>query len=151
MIEGFAKFVHETHSDFHLVLHGYSSDHIRELATYIEQNHISGKIIVTGLLDIREQEALYKNASAWIDVGHYITSKTHLALALSHRLPLLLSDIKAFEHYDTALKIHPNNLINLPQYFIKLAEFPKPTPLPDFFVNIKATMEKYHVILTEKK
>lgn len=105
---------------------------------------------MTGLLDIREQEALYKNAAAWIDVSHYITSSTKLALALSHRIPLLLSEIKSYEYYTNAVKIHPNNLIRLPEFFIKLAQVPTPAPVPDFFADITDTMRKYHTMLSEK-
>ncbi len=150
LIRWFAAYVHTYHSDYYLVLHGYSSPQIRILSDVIQSSKIGHRIIVTGLLDIREQEALYKNASGWIDVSHYITSDTKLALALSHRIPLLLSDIKAFEYYTNAVKIHPNNLIRLPEYFIQLAGVPNPASVPSFFSDITHTMKTYHTLLTKK-
>lgn len=67
---------------------------------------------ITGCLDIHEQESLYTHASWWIAIGAYSTARLALALALSKNIPLLLSHISAFDHFQIP-KIHPNHLDEL--------------------------------------
>lgn len=108
---------------------------------------------ITGSLPILEREALYKNASAWIFVGAYNTSKANIALAKSYNLPLILSDIPAFAIYENATKIHPNHLENLSDLLLGSEKNEKNLQKNDFedMELEKAIFEKYKILLSENK
>jgi len=120
LIRAFGIYVHELQGKAMLVLHGNTGKMLTSLIEAIEHANIVDRVKIVGSLDASEQEALYAHADGWIAIGGYATSRTNIALALSKDLPLLLSDIRAFDMYVHAAKIHPNHLSELPHQLIVL-------------------------------
>ncbi len=96
-----------------MVLHGNSAKNLKYLTDLIRREKLEKWVHITGCLDSASHEMLYSKAKAWIFVGAYNTSKTNIELAHSHDIPLILSDIRAFDFYPDAIKIHPNHLEEL--------------------------------------
>lgn len=109
LLRQFARYVHEFGGKNDLVLHGYSAPYIKSLTQIITSENLIGRVHITGCLDISARESLYKKAKAWVFIGAYNTTKTNIALAKTYNLPLVLSDIKSFQNYKNAIKIHPNH------------------------------------------
>ena len=123
LIRAFGTYIHELQGKALLVLHGNTGKSLKSIIEAIEHANIVDRVKIVGSLDITEQEALYAQASGWIAIGGYATSRTNVALALSKDLPLLLSDIRAFDIYTHAIKIHPNHLAELPRHLIELEKW----------------------------
>lgn len=102
------------------MLHGNSHKNLKYLTEIIRREKLEKWVHITGCLDVASHEMLYKKAKAWVYVGAYNTTKTAVELAHSHAIPLVLSDIRAFDFYADAIKIHPNHLENLHKIFIKI-------------------------------
>lgn len=108
------------HGKTHLILHGNSAKSLKFLTEILRREKLEKWVHITGILDIHSQEMLYQKAKSWIFVGAYNTSKVNVELANSHDLPMILSDIRAFDFYPHAIKIHPNHLENLSEIFSQI-------------------------------
>lgn len=108
------------HGKTHLILHGNSAKSLKFLTEILRREKLEKWVHITGILDIHSQEMLYQKAKAWIFVGAYNTTKVNVELANSHDLPMILSDIRAFDFYPHAIKIHPNHLENLSEIFSQI-------------------------------
>lgn len=101
-------------------MHGHSAKNLKSLTEMIREENLQKWVHITGCLDLESHEMLYRKAKAWVFVGAYNTAKTNVELAHSHGVPLVLSDIRAFDFYADAIKIHPNHLEELSEIFIKI-------------------------------
>lgn len=101
-------------------MHGNSAKNLKFLTDAIRREKLEKWVHITGCLDIASHEALYQRARAWIFVGAYNTARTNVELAQSYGVPLILSDIPAFDLYTHAIKIHPNHLEQLSEIFSRV-------------------------------
>lgn len=134
-------------------MHGNSAKYLKNLTEIISENNLQKCVHITGSLPIVERETLYKNASAWIFVGAYNTSKSNIALAKSYNLSLILSDIPAFAIYENATKIHPNHLENLSDLLLDSEKNAKKLQKNEYEDREleRVIFEKYKIILSENK
>lgn len=129
LLDEFSKFIKNWWKT-HLILHWNISKHLSHLTEILKKNHLEKWVHITGILDIHSLETLYQKAKSWIFVGAYNTAKTAIALADSYDILLVLSDIRAFDLYPHAIKIHPNHLEELSKIFQKIEKNEK-FVLPD--------------------
>lgn len=120
LLHEFGKFIHDLHGKTHLILHGNSAKSLKFLTEILRREKLEKWVHITGILDIHSQEMLYQKAKSWIFVGAYNTTKVNVELANSHDLLMILSDIRAFDFYPHAIKIHPNHLEKLSEIFSQI-------------------------------
>lgn len=120
LLREYGKYIHKKNGKIHLLLHGNSAKYLKQLTEIIRKEKLEKWVHLTGMLDSASHESLYEKAKAWIFVGAYNTSKTQIELAHSHNIPLILSDIRAFDFYPDSIKIHPNHLEEISETLEKI-------------------------------
>lgn len=144
----FSKY-RENGGTFHFILHGNTGKNLSVITEIIKKYHLEKVVHLTGCLDIGTHEALYENAKAWVACVSYYTGKTHVALAASKNLPMIVSDIPAFSLYPNAIKIHPNYPETLDSIFYHL-EHGEKFDLPEAMqIDEKIIFEHYKKIFSK--
>lgn len=133
---------------FNLCMHGNSSLYLTQITNIIRELQIEKNVKILWNLTIWEQEALYNQASGWIFVGWYNTTKTNIALARTKKIPIILSDIPAFNNYKNCIKIHPNHLELLSDAMMKIQKNEKIETEEEYIVDENLFFAEYKNILS---
>ncbi len=69
------------------------------LTQTIRSLDLTGSVRYLGILDDATLHTLYKKARGWVYTGPYYSAGLTIEYARAYQLPLLISDIRAFEGY----------------------------------------------------
>lgn len=129
-----------------LLLLGMAGETLSSITHMLRSLDIHGSVRYIWALDEASLAHIYRNASWWIYTGAYYGAWPIIEVALAYALPLLLSDIRAFEQYEW-IKVHPSHTAEIAQC-IKLLE--KTESIPHIRHHERTYIEAYEKILMKK-
>lgn len=133
--------------NYELIMIGFAGTHLSSLTQTIRSLDLSKSVRYLGYVDEGARDILYKNAKWWIYTWPYYSWWSLIEFACSYTLPLLLSDIVAFKHYD-AIKAHPNHTNDIARA-LKLLENSQLVNTGRY--HKKSYVEAYEKILLKRK
>lgn len=104
-----------------LLLIGAAMDGLSALTQMIRSLDLHNSVRYLWVLDAPTLHTLYQKARGWIYTGPYYSAGIMIEYAQVYKLPLLLSDIHAFDAY-SGIKVHPNHSLDITQWLHQLSE-----------------------------
>lgn len=132
---------------YELLLVGSAGEYLSSLTQMIRSLDIAGSVRYLGPIDDGTLHTLYKKAKGWIYTWPYYSAGSIIELAVSYELPMLLSDIVAFQNYD-GLRVHPNHTSDIAKSLSQLETIPFQNTHPH---HERAYVEAYEKILAKRK
>lgn len=112
---------------YELLLIWSAMEKLSSLTQIIRSLWVSESVHYLGGLDEWMLHTIYQQGKWWIYIGPYYSAGITIEYTQTYGIPLLLSDIPAFERYD-GIKIHPNHTSDIVQWLIQLQNMPKIIP-----------------------